>query len=233
MPSIRFLVDHLGDALEQHALVHLIRQLVDDDRRTRALVDLFEMRLGAHHHAAAPGAIAFAYAFDAVDDSRGRKIRRRNQLDQFIDARLRIAQQRQTTVDHFAEIVRRNIGRHSHRDAGRAIDQQVWHARGQHQRLLLLAVVIRSEVDRFLVDIDEQRRRDLRQPALGVAHRRGVIAIDRAEIALPVDQQIAQRKRLRHSDERVVNRLVAVRVIFTHHIADDARALHIRPAVCT
>ena len=79
-------VDHFGDALEQHALVHLIRQLIDDDRRARALVDFLEVRLRAHHHAAAAGAIALAHAFDAVDDSRGRKIRRRNQLDQFIDA---------------------------------------------------------------------------------------------------------------------------------------------------
>ena len=50
----------------------------------------------------------------------------------------------------------------------------------------------------------------------------GVIAVDRAEISLPVDQRIAHRKILRHADDRVVDRRVAVRMIFTDHVADDA-----------
>jgi uncharacterized 2Fe-2S/4Fe-4S cluster protein (DUF4445 family) len=49
------------------------------------------------------------------------------------------------------------------------------------------------------------------------------------KVALPIDQRIAQRKILRHAHQRVVDRHVAVRVIFTHHLADDARAFDVRP----
>jgi hypothetical protein len=45
-----------------------------------------------------------------------------------------------------------------------------------------------------------------------------------------VDERQAQRERLRETDERVVDRGVAVRVQLAHHVADDARALDV-PAV--
>ena len=56
------LVDQLGHALEQVLLVHLVRDLVDDDRLALALVDVLEVALGAHHDPAAPGAVALAHA---------------------------------------------------------------------------------------------------------------------------------------------------------------------------
>ena len=140
-----------------------------------------------------------------------------------------LREQREAGVDDFAQVVRRDVGRHADRDARRAVDEQVRQPRRQHRRLLLLAVVIRDEIDGLLVDVGEQLVGDLLQPALGVAHRRGVVAVDRAEVALAVDQRVAQREVLRHAHQRVVDRRVAVRVVLAHHVADDARALHVRP----
>ena len=68
------------------------------------------------------------------------------------------------------------------------------------------------------------RLRDLGQPRLGVAHGGGVIAVDVAEIALPVDQRIALREILRQPHQRVVDRLVAVRMELADDVADHARA---------
>ena len=130
----------------------------------------------------------------------------------------------QRRVAHLLQIVRRNARRHADRDAAGAVREQVRDARGEHDRLLLLAVIGLAEIDRVLVDAVEQRRRDGRQLGLGVAHRRRVIAVDIAEIALAVDQRIALREILREPHQRVVDRLVAMRVIFTDHVADDARA---------
>ena len=56
-------------------------------------------------------------------------------------------------------------------------------------------VVVGLEVDRVLVDVVEQQRRGLGQADLGVAHRRRRIAVDRAEIALPVDQRHPHARR--------------------------------------
>ena len=64
-----------------------------------------------------------------------------------------------------------------------------------------------------------------REPALGVAHRGGAVAVERAEVARAVDQRIAQREGLRHAHQRFVERGVAVRVEAAHDVADDLRAL--------
>ena len=39
------------------------------------------------------------------------------------------------TVDHLAKVVRRDVGRHAHRNAGAAVDQQVRERRRQNHRL--------------------------------------------------------------------------------------------------
>ena len=226
--TVELLVAHqFGDALEQRLLVDLVGQLIDDDGRA-AVADFFEVRLSAHHHTATAGAIAIAHTGHAIDDAGGREVRRRDDLDQLIDRALGCLQHMQRAIDHFGDVVRRDVGRHADCDAGRAVDQQVGDAGRQHRRLFFLAVIVGYEIDSFLVDVGQQFLRNLVEAALGVTHCRRVVAIDRAEVALTIDQRVAQRKILRHTNQRVVNRLVAVRVVFTHHFADYARALHIR-----
>ena len=128
-------------------------------------------------------------------------------------------------VGDLAQVVRRDVGGHADRDAGRAVDQQVGEARRQDRRLLRAAVVVGLEVDGVLVDVADHLHRQRRHPALGVAHRgRGVVA-RRAEVALAVDQRRAHHPRLREPDQGVVDRGVAVRVVLTHDVTDDARAL--------
>jgi hypothetical protein len=56
----------------------------------------------------------------------------------------------------------------------------------------------------------------------------GVIAVDRAEVALAVHQHVAHRKVLRHAHDGVVHRLVAVRVVLADDVADDACGLSCR-----
>ena len=125
-------------------------------------------------------------------------------------------------VDQLGDIVRRDRGRHADRDPARAIGEQIGEQAGEDLGLFLLAIVGRPEVDRALVEPGHQLHRDRGQPRLGVAVGGGVIAVDIAEIALAVDQRIAKREILGEADHRVVDRLVAVRMIFADHVADDA-----------
>ena len=97
-------------------------------------------------------------------------------------------------------------------------------AAGQHDRLLVLAVIGLAEIDGVLVDARRASPGDGREPALGVAHRRGVIAVDIAEIALAVDQRVALGEILRQPDQRLVDRRFAMRVELADHVADDAGA---------
>ena len=127
----------------------------------------------------------------------------------------------QRGVAQFRDVVRRDRRRHADRDALRAVGEQIRKRRRQHHRLFRHAVVVGAEIDRILVDAVEQKPRDLGQPRFGVAVGGGVIAVDIAEIALAVDQRIARGKILRQPHQRVVDRLVAVRMEIAHHVADD------------
>ena len=67
----------------------------------------------------------------------------------------------------------------------------------------------------------EQQFGDRRQPRLRITHRRGVVAVARAEVALPVDQRIADVEVLRESGHRVIDRGVAMRMVVAHHVAGN------------
>jgi hypothetical protein len=122
----------------------------------------------------------------------------------------------------------RDVGCHSDGDPTGAVDEQVRELRRQDGGLALGAVVVLLEVDRFLIEIVEKRFRDLLQATLGVTHRRRRVAVDRAEVALAVDQRQAHREILREADQRVVDRAVTVGVILAHHVADDAGGFLVR-----
>ena len=48
-----------------------------------------------------------------------------------------------------------------------------------------------------------------------------MVAVDVAEIALAVDQRVARGKILGETHQRIIDRLIAVRVEVAHHVADD------------
>jgi len=163
------------------------------------------------------------------NDAARRKVRPGNDADQLLDTEIGIFDQRDAAVDHLSEVVRRDVGRHADRDAAGPVHQEVREARRQNHRLLLGAVVVRLEVDGLLVDIVQQLHGRPGQPAFGVPHGRGRIAVDRAEITLAIDERQAHGEVLRHAHQRVIDRLVAVRVVFAHHVADHARRLDVFP----
>ena len=224
------LAHQFGDALDHGGLVHLVGNFRDDDGFA-VLADRFDRHLAAHHHRAAAEMIGRANALASEDDAAGRKIRSRNDVDEVVDRQRGIVDQRDAGVDHLAEIVRRDVGGHADRDAAGAVDQQVREFGGQYPRFAERAVVVVLVVDGVLVEIVEQQLRDLGQARFGVPHRGGHIAVHRAEIALAVDQRHAHGEFLRHANHRVIDRLVAMRMVFTDHVADGARRLAVRLVV--
>ena len=127
-------------------------------------------------------------------------------------------------VAKFRRIVRRDGGRHPHRDALRAVGEEIGEGARQHDRLVLRAVVGRTKIDRILLDAVEEEVRNIGQPRFGIAHGGWIIAVHIAEVSLSVDEGIALGEILSEAHERVVHRLVAVRMEFADHIAHDPRA---------
>ena len=124
-------------------------------------------------------------------------------------------------VDHLTEIVRRNVGRHADGDSAGAVDQEIRELRRQNQGHFFRAVVfgLKSTVSLSMSSI---RVRHLGHAHFGVTGSRGSSPSTEPNF-LAVDQRKTHRKILRHADERVVHRHIAMRMIFTDHVTDDAR----------
>ena len=133
-------------------------------------------------------------------------------------------------VADFAQVVRRNVGRHADRDARGAVEHQVRQPGGQHEWLLPGRGIIVAEVDGVLLEVDQQFGRDPGEPRLGVPVGGRRVPVDRPEVALAVDERVAQREVLRHAHQAVVDGHVAVRVVVLEHLADDRGALLIAGA---
>ena len=218
-------VDELRDRLHEAGLVHLVGKLADDDLLPAGL-QLLEVDLGAHDDASVPRAVDVGDVA-RVDDPAGGEVRALDDADEILGGGLGIVDEADHRVAHLAEIVWRDVGRHAHRDAAGAVDQQVGKQGGHHERLTHARHVgeVRAEVDRILLDVVDEAHRHRGHPRLGVPVRGGRVTVDRPEVPLPVDERIAHHPRLREPHQRVVDGGVAVGMVLAEHFADDRRAL--------
>ena len=136
------------------------------------------------------------------------------------------------TLDHFTEIVRRNRCSHTDRDTFCAVDENIRHLDRKYLRLLLGLIKVRYKVHDIFIEVCQICFLcDLMQSRLRITHRSGAVALDRSEIAMSVDERQTFLEILRHHNERIVDRTVSVRVIFTHRITDDTRTLSVRSVI--
>jgi hypothetical protein len=134
------LAHQLGDLLDHRRLVHLIRNLGDDDRLA-VLADVSMSVLARTMTSRGPSSGHCAPARPMIMPPVGKSGPGTISMQRVVVDR-RIVDQRHAGVDDLAEVVRRNVGRHADGDAARAIDQQVRELRRQNRRLLLRAVIV-------------------------------------------------------------------------------------------
>ena len=119
--------------------------------------------------------------------------------------------------------MRRNTGRHADGNARRPIGQQIGKSGGQHNRLFVFAIISGAKINRVAVNILQQQTGNFGHACFRVTHGGGIITIDIAKIALPINQWIAYGKILRQTHQCIINRLIAMRMVATDNIADNAR----------
>ncbi len=229
-PVDLLLADQVRDLLDQPpvaALLDHVGELGNDDRVLAALERL-DVRLRAHPDRASSRGVGIADPVGAHDRAAAGEVRALDVLHQTLEVDPGIVDVGLDGADRLAQVVRGDVGRHSDRDPGGAVGEQVREPTRERQRLALRLVVVGSEVDGLGLDLAQHLGRQPREAGLRVAHRRWRVVVDRAEVALAVDQRVAQREVLRHTGERVVDRAVAVGVVLAHHLADDERALAVR-----
>jgi len=219
--------DQLGDLLLDALGADTPRQLGDDDALA-ARGDVLDPRGRPGAEGPAAGLVGLADAVEADDLAAGGQVRAGDEAHQRVQVGLGVLEQVTCRGDDLDQVVRRHVGRHADCDAGRAVDQQIGEGGRQDLRLELAVVVVGPQVDDLFVDAGRHRHGGRCEAALGVAVGRGrVVVAQRPEVAVPVDQRQPQRPGLRHPDQRVVDRGVAVRVQRGHHVADHSGALHV------
>src|SRR5574341_1193371 len=226
-----------GDTLDDGGLVDLEGNFGDDDAVTVA-GHWLDGGACPHHDPPLAGGVGVDDPLTAHDDAASREIRSLDELHQIVNSD--VAQvfinsfpvRGYHAVNHetdgtgdLGEIVGWDVGRHADGDARDAIQQQVWHAGRQHVRFLERAIKVIYPVNGILVNVGQQFLGEGGQPRLGVAHGRRAVAVNRAEIALPIHQGVAHGEVLGHAGHGVVNRAVTVRMVFAQHFADDTGAL--------
>src|SRR5262249_21246454 len=188
-----FVVDQLRDPLDQNALVHLVGDFRDDDGFA-ALSEILHPGLGAHHEAPAAVCVSAFNSAAPIDVGAGREVRALYDFQNFFERGGRIVHQHDRCIHDLGEVVRRDVGGHSHGDPARSIDQQIGNARREHTGLDRGFVIVGDEVDSLFVDVFHQRAGDAHEAAFGVTHGRRWVAIDGTEVTLSIDQRIAQRE---------------------------------------
>src|SRR5262245_20048471 len=148
-----FLLYQTGNLLDDPIFVDHEGNFTDDDLLFAGAFDGLSESLAAHLDDAFTFAVSLSDRLLAMNETAGRKIRPRDKLHQLFDRKLRIFHQGNQSIDHFPEIVRRDIGRHSDCDARGAVDQQIGNARRQNRRFFEGVVVVRNEIDGLFLDI--------------------------------------------------------------------------------
>ena len=182
---------------------------------------LLNLGLCAHHNAAATGLIGLAHAVITVDYTACGEVGSDDYALQIGYLQLGIVEKRYARVDRVGKVVGRHVRSHTHRDARRTVHQDIRETGRKNQRLLAGIVVVGLEVHGIGVDVAHHLLAQRVEAHFGITHRRRRVAVDRTEVTVTVDQRVSQRPPLGHTDNRTVDRRVAVGVIVTHHLTDD------------
>ena len=184
---------------------------------------LVDSRLGAHPQPSAPGGVSLDYAVHTIDSAACREIGTLDVVHKLRHRALRIVHAENRRVNYLAEVVRRNVCRHTDGNSDSTVHKKVREPRRQHRRLLARVVKVPVHPDNVLFKVAHHLVGKTRQSCLGVTVSRSRVAVNRTEVSLALYKRIAVGKILRHSDHRAVNGRVAVRMITTEDVTDRRR----------
>ena len=79
-----------------------------------------------------------------------------------------------------------------------------------------------AKINGIVVQAFHQRHGKFGQAGFGITHGCGAVSVNIAKVSLPVNQRITNGKVLSQANHCPVNGTVAVRVIFTDDVTDNA-----------
>ena len=215
--------DEVSDLHHQIGLVDSVRNFSNDDLFTT--VFFHDFSLGTHLHAAVTGSIKLTQGITAADSGAGGEVRTGQKFHQFIHSGTGIIHQSNGGIDDFAQVMRRNIGCHTHTDTGTAVHQQIGETGRQNAGFLFFFVKVGNHLNGFFFDIAQQFFGQAFHTAFGITGGGSRVPVNRTEVPLTFDQRITHGKVLRQTHESIINGGIPVGVVFPHHFPDHTGTL--------
>ena len=162
-----------------------------------ALRHFFNGCTSAHFYAATTCGVRFFNAFPAQNERPSWEVWAFNLCHQFVHSYVWIIDEHGKAITYLVKVVRRNICRHPYGDTAGTIDEKIWDLRWQYGRFLQAFIIVRHEINSFLVDISEHFLRNFCHTYFGITHRSGTIAVDGTKVTVAVYQEVARIEILR------------------------------------
>ena len=218
------LMVELSNLLDQVLLVHTVRDLGDHDLRLATLT-LSNVGHTASDDWSTTRSVSVVDILLIENDSTSWEVWTLNKFQKILSSSIRIIDKHDRSIHHLIEIVRWDVGGHTHRNTKSTVEEEVGSASWQNDWLLLSTIVVGAEVDCLLVDILEHLARELAHLGLGITHSGSIVTVDGAEVALPDHHWVTHGEVLGQADHGVVYRHIAVWVVLTKHLTHHCSRL--------
>ena len=126
----------------------------------------------------------------------------------------------------------RNTCCHTYCNTLCAVYKNIRNPDGKYLRLFLCFIKVWYKIDHILVKIGQiDILGQFLQARFRITHGCGSVSLNRAKVSMPVNKRHPFFKILCHNDQRFINGAVSMRMVFTHGISDNTRALTVRLVV--
>ena len=162
------------------------------DSRSAAVV--FNLGMGAHHYTALACHISFHVFRRLENHASGREIGSFDNRHEFFDRNVGVIHHHNAAVYYFAKIVRRNISGHTNGNTYRTVYKEIPETRRKRNRLHLVFIKIRSEINGILVDITHHLKRNLLKSCLSITVSSRRVSVKGTKVAVAVNQRMSLRE---------------------------------------
>ena len=124
--------------------------------------------------------------------------------------------------------MRRNVCRHTYRNARCTIHQKIWKSCRKYDRLFFCLIKVWCKIHRIFVDVRCKLHGNFAQSSLCITHGRSTVTVHRTKVPVSVHKRVPCGPFLCHVHQCTINRAVPMRMIFTHRITDDTGTFSVR-----
>ena len=202
--------------LAKQALVNAVGNFGKDD----ASVIFFDGRASANHNVSLACFICQTNAVNTVNGCIGGEIGTFDVFHQVVHRALGVIHTVDGSVNYLTQVVRRNIGCHTNRNTHRAVYQQIGETGREYRRLLQTVIEVGHHRNDVLIKIAHHFIGNLIKTRFGITVCSCAVTVNRTKVSVSLNQRIAHREVLRHTNHCAVNSRVTVRVIATEYVTN-------------